>query len=474
MIVTLMGEAQHAVCLSGGAAQVSHNRKLRAVVFPHAGYEYSGMVAARSAMEIEGRKFSTVIIIGPDHRAGFRNVAISSASAWETPLGLIPVSPRAEVLRNHARLFKPVELSDRTEHSVEVILPFLQYVLEKFDLIPLVAGPCSASEIGTCLDPLLDDKTLVAVSSDLSHYLTGEEARVRDDETIGSILKLDSTLLEREENRACGKYPLMILMDLARRHHWKPELLMYRNSGDITGDNSRVVGYASIAFYQGEEQGGSEQIQTGKKDTKKTTGEFQDMKTQEKPKFLSQQQGVALTRLARQTIEAAFNQTAPEPPLPKELDAPELRAERGTFVTLTRNGMLRGCIGNIIPRGSIIESVKRNAINAAFRDFRFPPLTRDELKDIHIEVSILTLPEKLEYSDARDLLSKLRPKVHGVIIEKDGASATFLPQVWDQLPEPEEFLSRLCMKAGLPANEWKSGTLKVETYEVQYFDEPNL
>jgi len=450
---------------------VSHDRKLRAVVFPHAGYEYSGIVAARSALEIEGRNFSTVIIMGPDHRVGFSNVALSSASAWKTPLGDMPVSPRAELLRRHSRLFRPVELSDRTEHSIEVVLPFLQYVLKDFSIIPLVAGPCRVSEISSCLDPLLDDRTLMVVSSDLSHYLPGEQARIRDHETIDSILKLDSSLLENDENRACGKYPLMILLDIARRHHWKPVLLMYRNSGDITGDDSRVVGYASLAFYQDKKKGAAERVRNDKH-AEKSSGGMKVMDTQEKPQFLTQEQGIALTLLARQAIEAAFEQTDTEPPLPPELDAPELREERGTFVTLTKHGMLRGCIGNIMPRGSIVESVKRNALYAAFRDFRFPPLTRDELDEIHIEVSILTLPEKLEYSGAEDLLAKLRPGVHGVIIEKDGASATFLPQVWEQLPDPAEFLSRLCMKAGLSANEWKNGTLKVQTYEVQYFDEP--
>ena len=454
---------------SAGTWPVSRSEELRAVIFPHAGYQYSGIVAARSALELKGRNFSTVIIMGPDHRVGFSNVALSSASAWETPLGIIRLSPKADLLREHASLFRPVELSDRMEHSIEVVLPFLQYALKNFQIIPMVVGPCRVSDISQAIEPLLDESTVIAVSSDLSHYLSGEDARGRDKETIDSILELDDTKIKNDENRACGKYALMVLMDLARRHDWSPRLLLYMNSGDVTGDTARVVGYASIAFYQSHSKClGRDQV--GK--LKDNRGGTEKMDSSDRPQFLTQSQGIALTRLARQTIAAAFEGSGKEPPLPAELQAPELRAERGTFVTLTKHGTLRGCIGNILPHGSIIESVKRNALNAAFRDFRFPPLTRDELDEIHIEVSILTLPERLEYSGADDLLAKLKPGIHGVIINKHGASATFLPQVWEQLPDPREFLSRLCMKAGLSANAWKDGDLEVQTYEVQYFDEP--
>ncbi len=191
----------------------------------------------------------------------------------------------------------------------------------------------------------------------------------------------------------------------------------------------------------------------------------------DRPGFITEEQGRALTVLARQTIRAAFDHGTSSIKLPEVLRHPALQQERGTFVTLTKHGMLRGCIGNIEPQGPIVESVQRNALNAAFRDFRFPPLARDELDEIEIEVSILTYPEVLEYEDADDLLAKLRPGVDGVIIRKGMASATFLPQVWEQLPDRREFLSRLCMKAGLPAGEWKNGTLEVKTYQVQYFHE---
>jgi len=476
-----------AAALEKGAKNAtSDTGRLCAVVFPHAGYGYSGVVAARSALEIEKDKddFSTAIIMGPDHRVGFRNVALSEKSAWATPLGIIGVSPRAGLLRKEKDIFRPVEMSDQTEHSIEVVLPFLQVIKKDFEIIPLVVGPCNISTVSRALDPMLDEHTLVVVSSDLSHFLTYDQAVKQDRATLQGIVRLDPTLLRVSENRACGKYPLMVLLDLAKRHGWKPELLLYRNSGDITGERSRVVGYASIAFYEQARNSGSfrhissthgpvnhDQTDRGQTGHDQTGGKS-DMNSSDKPRFLTQQQGIALTRLARQTIAAAFEGKEVSSELPPELQAPELQEERGTFVTLTKHGMLRGCIGNILPQGSIIESVKRNALNAAFRDFRFPPLTHDELHDIHIEVSILTLPKRLEYLSADDLIHKLKPGVHGVIIKEGMASATFLPQVWEQLPSPEEFLTRLCLKAGLPGNEWKTGRLEVETYEVQYFDEP--
>ncbi|HOJ15372.1 MAG TPA: AmmeMemoRadiSam system protein A, partial [Deltaproteobacteria bacterium] len=134
-------------------------------------------------------------------------------------------------------------------------------------------------------------------------------------------------------------------------------------------------------------------------------------------------------------------------------------------------GRLRGCIGTLEARESILEGIRRNAINAAFKDPRFPPLGKDELARVRIEVSVLTEPKPLPYKDPDDLVRKLRPGVDGVIIRKGWATATFLPQVWEQLEDPREFLSHLCLKAGLDAQAWERGGLEVETYQVQCLEE---
>ncbi len=185
---------------------------------------------------------------------------------------------------------------------------------------------------------------------------------------------------------------------------------------------------------------------------------------------LTEEQGRYLLKVARETIEQKL--FGPNKARDPDADLPSVfQEQRGTFVTLTTGGNLRGCIGHIIPQESLIEGIRINAINAAFRDPRFHPITRDEWKTVKIEISILTDPQPLHYSDAKDLLEKLRPGVDGLIIKKDYHQATFLPQVWEQLPEKEEFLAHLCLKAGLKGDAWRKGGLEISTYRVQAFEE---
>ncbi len=188
--------------------------------------------------------------------------------------------------------------------------------------------------------------------------------------------------------------------------------------------------------------------------------------------MLSEQQGRILIRLARQTIEKHLKMESAEPVGPEELADPDLQARRGVFVTLKKRGQLRGCIGSLTGTETIIDGVRRHAVNAAFNDYRFSPVTAAELPELNIEVSVLTEPRPLAYQDADDLVRQLRPQVDGVILQDAaGRSATFLPQVWEQLPSAPLFLGQLCLKAGLPDNAWKTGNLQIQTYQVQYFEE---
>jgi AmmeMemoRadiSam system protein A len=154
-----------------------------------------------------------------------------------------------------------------------------------------------------------------------------------------------------------------------------------------------------------------------------------------------------------------------------DLSDSALDAECGTFVTLKIKGALRGCIGNLSPAGPVAESVRCNAISAAFHDSRFAPLTPLELENVEIDISVLSQPQTLEYRDGADLTSKLRPGIDGVILKLGSAGATFLPQVWDQLPSPELFLGHLCMKAGLADTAWQDSHPEIEIYQVQSFEE---
>ena len=432
--------------------KIPPNKKLRAIIMPHAGYIYSGWTAAHASLVIKRNQFSKVILIGPDHFVGFRNAAISNTTDYETPLGKIKLHKDIVTLRRQPKLFRPLPLSRDKEHSLEVILPFLQTYLGKFQLVPIVVGHADIKGLSNALDVIMDHDTLLVVSSDLSHYHTYNEAVDRDRKTINRILNLNTDGLVTSDNWACGTMPILILLELARLHQWQPSLLHYSNSGDTAGDRSRVVGYTAIAFW----------------------GELSMQNTNDSSAHFSEEQGQILVKLARKTIMAKLGRessASESNALADALQDDKFQTTCGTFVTLKIHGQLRGCIGNLTSTESVLDGVKQNAINAAFHDPRFSPLSNDELDQTEIEVSILTEPRPMEYKNGKDLIKKLQKNIDGVLIRKGRASATFLPQVWEQLPRPEDFLDHLCMKAGLPSDAWKGSDLEILTYQVQYFEE---
>ena len=185
---------------------------------------------------------------------------------------------------------------------------------------------------------------------------------------------------------------------------------------------------------------------------------------------LSREERGILLNLARQTLRQALQG---EKPASIDLDAfpPALREQAAAFVTLTKEGALRGCVGSIEAAQPLVKEVRDRALGAAFQDFRFPPLGPSELDQVQIEISRLTAPSKLDYSSAEDLLDKLRPGIDGVIMRHQGRRATFLPHVWEQLPDKELFLSRLCLKMGLRENAWKDQHCDVLVYQAEHFQE---
>ena len=185
---------------------------------------------------------------------------------------------------------------------------------------------------------------------------------------------------------------------------------------------------------------------------------------------LTEEEQEFLLKLARDTLENYLGRkTLPE--VNEEGITPMLKRVQGCFVTLNKNGNLRGCIGHILPQVPLYKCVIQNAISAALYDTRFPPVGYDELKDIHIEISVLSVPERLDFSSPDDLLDRLRPGIDGVVIRYHGKTSTYLPQVWEMLPQKEEFLSRLCLKQGSPPDCWKSRDVIVETYQAFVFGE---
>ena len=434
------------------ALQIPKNKTLKALVMPHAGYIYSGWTAAHAAHVLSSVQYSKVILIGPYHRSGIKSAAICNATAYATPLGVITLHQDVEKLRRQPNLFQSMPVDRDQEHSLEVILPFLKHYLGEFQLVPVMVGYGDARHLAKALEQIIDHDTLLVVSSDLSHYLPYAEAVARDRETMNAILNLKPDMLIASDNRACGKMPLLILTEIARRQHWQPMLLHYSNSGDTAGDRSRVVGYAVFAYF----------------------GDLSMMKNDNSDTQFSEAQGMVLVNLARKSIADKLGAGAPESAsedLLSTLQDDRFKLHCGTFVTLKIKGRLRGCIGNLTSTETVLDGVKRNAVNAALHDPRFSPLSKNELERTEIEVSILSEPQPLAYRDGQDLINKLRTHVDGVIIRKGHASATFLPQVWEQLPGAEDFLTHLCLKAGLPSNAWQHPDLEVLTYQVQYFEE---
>jgi AmmeMemoRadiSam system protein A len=254
-----------------------------------------------------------------------------------------------------------------------------------------------------------------------------------------------------QNEEACGALPVVTLMHLAQQKGWKTKLLDYRNSGDTSGDRSGVVGYAAIAFYESVEP--DESAETAERELTEKEQEY-------------------LIDLARKTlVEGVTNKKLAKV---EESDVPERLRQRGAcFVTLNKDDELRGCIGHIFACRPLYQSVMENAVQAALADRRFPPVEAKELDDIEIEISILTSPKCIEFDSPKDLLTKLRPGTDGVVFGMRGKRATYLPQVWEQIPKKEEFLSQLAKKAKLEPTAWKDPDAAFLTYQVQAFHEDN-
>jgi AmmeMemoRadiSam system protein B/AmmeMemoRadiSam system protein A len=453
-------------------------KNLRGLVCPHAGYEFSGQTVAAAYKQLAGCDFRTVIVMGPSHYADLAGAAVADADAYATPLGAMPIAawaadlaqakpfaldPACDVQRpawwERSSRAAPPPGEDRPhtwEHSVEVQVPFLQRVAGRAELVPIVVGRLRPEEAATVLAKHLDDRTLLVASSDLSHYYPYETANRMDAACVKAICDLDLDTMRDQE--ACGKLPILVLMHVARQQHWKPVLLAACNSGDTSGDKSGVVGYAAIAFCA---PAGETPPREAEKPAAGATP----------PQRYTPQDRRFLLELARNTIQQATAGLESAEPPPADLSA-RLAEVRGCFVTLKQQGRLRGCIGEIFPREPLYRAVLHMAKSAALDDPRFNPVKPEELGRIDIEISVLTRPEPLEFSSPDELLAKLRPGVDGVVLRAGDAQATYLPQVWQELPAKEAFLDHLAEKAGLPASAWRGREARVLTYQVEAFREP--
>lgn len=403
--------------LIGGAGQpIPRLGYPKALVVPHAGYIYSGPVAARAYDELAAARGSVkrVVLLGPTHRVAVKGLAIPSSGAFATPLGTVRIdAPALAAVRD----LPQVVLSDAAhamEHSLEVQLPFLQNVLGDFALAPFAVGMASAAEVAQVLERLWGGaETLIVISTDLSHYHAYEQARAIDRATIMRIASF-ATDIDHEE--ACGATPLNGFLQFSKQKGLSLKLLAACNSGDTAGGKGQVVGYSAFGLYEGGEVSLDEA-------------------------------GKTLLSIARETIESSLftKSTTRE-------SAPWLAQAGATFVTLTKNDELRGCIGSLEPARPLGEDVAQNAHGAAFRDPRFPAMSAAEWPQCRVEVSLLSTPKPVRFADETDLLAQIEAGTDGLIIEADGKRGTFLPQVWEDIEDKRAFLAHLIRKAGLPAD----------------------
>lgn len=404
--------------------------KSKAIIVPHAGVYYSGHAAMAGYQHLELNE--NIFIIAPSHHENFNNIALPEYTYFDTPLGSLEVNNR--LIKDIAEKF-PCLISNEVfdkEHSIEVQLPFLQHLFhpqvqsaidfvkglkkigKKIKIIPVLVGDCDYRLISDLISTYWENASFV-VTTDLSHFYSQQECRQIDTYTATII---ETGKLECfQTQQACGLIGLKGIVDFANNNECSLIRVMMYNSGDVSNETQRVVGYGSWFLYT-------------------------DTRNEYIEKFYSKY----VLNTAKASIVSAING---EEFVPNYIP-PVLTEYGASFVTLKLNGELRGCIGSVYPTKPLILDIIDNAKNAGFQDPRFEPLKPEELKNLEVSVSILSSIERINFKDERDLLSKIYP--HGIILAEREKRAVYLPVVWEQLPERQIFLNTLKEKAGLPAD----------------------
>lgn len=451
------------------------------LIAPHAGYIYSGPVAAYSfkALMLNKEKYrgNTVILIGFAHRPpAWEGISVWARGAWETPLGTVPIDEKvARELLDASPMIQFRKDVHQGEHSLELEVPFLQYALDNdFKLVPVAFSHQTGAEIDTLVNALLSadidwNHTFIVVSTDMSHYHPYDEAVRIDQQTLQYVLSGDVQGLidwiPRSGGPFCGYAGVITLMTVAPRLGAdKIVLLKYANSGDTQPStiSHGVVGYCAVAFVNSS----GDPPDSGIKEDKAHSDTSEPAPGTEEYSLTRDQQ-IYLLKLARKTIEEYVkNGKIYEPPEP---DDPKLREVAPVFVTLHRKGMLRGCIGQMIGRNKLYLAVRDMAIAAATEDPRFHPVRPEELDEIDIEISVLSPLRRV--NSWKDII----PFKHGVYVKRGWHSGVFLPQVWEQIPDKEAFLRELCVqKAGLEPECYKNPNTEIYVYTVFEFSEKQL
>lgn len=451
------------------------------VIVPHAGYPYSGPIAAYAFQALTDKPIKRVVVLGPAHRRAYAVPALLDAPAYHTPLGDIPID-RDGVRRLAATKAAVLDTTKFIgEHALEVELPFLQMVLKDFSIVPVMISepdPKAAARLAQALKETFPaNDTVIVASTDMSHDYPYQVATAMDENALRYVTALDSAGLYKayrafydagmdikvgadgkpvpDAAQFCGMGPVLTLLELAKLYQnsgAKPQALVLdrRNSGDIVGDkHSRIVGYSAVAVTLATARPENKQNPSG------STGDF-----------LSGAEQQELLTIARQTLETYLSNGRVKDFKPAN---PKLQEPGAAFVTLHKHGDLRGCIGYMEPISPLWEMIRDRAIDAAVHDSRFSPVRAQELADISIEISVLS-----PRVEVKDPLKEIHIGRDGVWLELGMARGVFLPQVpveqhWTTV---EEYLDNLCHKAHVPERGcWKSGDAKIMRFTALVFSE---
>ena len=427
-----------------------------AVVAPHAGYQYSGPVAAYTYAALKGHKFSRVVVIAPSHYESFDFTSVYDGDGYATPLGTVQVDKA--FARELAAMSHTMRLSSQghdatsagAEHALEVQLPWLQHVLGEFTLVPIVMGDQSyenSRALGVALAKLIHGgDTLIVASSDLSHYHPYDDAEKIDHKTLAALEAWDYFSMSRNFQtrvwEACGGAPIVAAMIAAERIGAnQARVLKYLNSGDTSGDHSRVVGYSADVFVKAH-----------------------SAKAAETPFSLTEAEKSELLALARTSVEHVVEQGKPyQPPQSQSL---ALNQERGAFVTLRIAGDLRGCIGYTSAEKPLYLTVRDTATFAALRDPRFEPVSAMELPRLTYEISVLSPLRRV--AD----IEEIKVGEHGLLMKNGSREGLLLPQVpVEEKWERQKFLEQTCVKAGMRADCWKDPDTDIFRFTAVVFEE---
>lgn len=429
--------ALHAAVAQGLAAVPAvTDAQPRAVLSAHAGYRFSGRFTGMAIGSVPARP-KRVVILSPSHFHAFSGIAFPSDDGFDTGLGELPIDRDALAGLAARGLAKELDAAHDNEHGVETQLPFVAARWPQMPVIPLVIGAASTQQVAALIDNLANDGTLFILSSDLSHFLDDPAAREKDAETAVMIERGNGAGLTPAH--ACGSRAVAGWLASRSGHSARALRLGMGNSADVTADKARVVGYGAWAFY-------------GLDDA-----------------IYAQPHRATLLRIARQALDIRLRQ-GKEPKINHASFAPALQGQGAAFVTLTKVGRLRGCIGSLAAHRPLMQDVAINAQKAAFEDPRFAPVTDAELDGLRLKIAVLTRSEALHFGSESEALAAITPGKDGLILSSQGRRGTFLPMVWDDIPDPADFLRALKRKAGLLPDHW-ADDVQILRYRAESFSE---